>query len=124
MNPPALAVIPSLLIVPPLALLGLLLPTIFDGWVSTLRRWRVLLLIATLNCRLYGVHFVVRDEKKEWWWATPATLWVTLTLLAAAGVIWARQRRWAVPPADPASDPKPQLNEHVVLGLISAAGLW
>src|SRR5262245_11992815 len=113
MNLPMLAIIPSLVLFPPLALLGLLLPAIFGGWLSTLRRWRVLLLVATLDSTLYLVHFALREENKESWWARPATLWITLTLIALAGAIWAWRRWQAASAADPIFHPRPRVNEHV-----------
>jgi outer membrane protein assembly factor BamB len=124
MNDPLPAVIPSVVILTPLALLALLVPALFRGWSDTLRRWRVLLLVSTACSALYLAHFALREHRKGDWWATPAAVWVALTLVAAAGLLYAWRRQRAAPPTHPLYDPRPRPIEHAVLALLSLAGIW
>src|SRR5437868_2812509 len=50
------AIIPTFVLVGPLALLATLFPALFGGLALFLRRWLVLLAIASLESTLYVVH--------------------------------------------------------------------
>jgi outer membrane protein assembly factor BamB len=92
---PMFAVVPSVLIAGPIAILALLFPTVFGGLALFLRRWLVVLSIVSLNSTLFMLHDWLRLWIQNSWWASPLTLWVTMTLITLAGVLWAWRRHLA-----------------------------
>src|SRR5262249_51785851 len=90
------AVIPTLVILGPVALVTLLLSAIFGRIHSGLRQWSVLFAVAACDAILYIVHFAFREQWRDSWLGSQFTLWMMLTSTTLAGVLWAwRNRRQA-----------------------------
>jgi outer membrane protein assembly factor BamB len=118
------AVIPSLVLFTPLALLAALLPAVFGHWLQTLKRWSALLGIGTVSSSLYLASFVLREPYKGHWWTSPAAVWTALAITATAGTAWAWRRWRKAPVGDVLANSRPQVKEHVLLGLLSLTGVW
>jgi outer membrane protein assembly factor BamB len=89
---PFFAVIPSVLVGGPLAILAMLFPAVFGGLMLVLRRWMAALSVLSLNSTLYLLY----DWCGRWmagsWWGTPLALWLTMTILNLLGILWAWRR--------------------------------
>lgn len=112
------AVIPTVLVGGPLAILAMLFPAVFGGLMLVMRRWMAALTVLSLNSTLY----LLFDWCGRWlagsWWGTPSALWLTMTVVNVLGLLWAWRRQMIfVPPqlaipsvADPtaiATSPQP-----------------
>jgi uncharacterized membrane protein len=86
------AVIPTVVILGPVALLTLLLSAIFGRIHSGLRRWSVLFAVAASDAILYLVHFAFREQWRDSWLGIQFTLWMILTTMTLAGVLLASGR--------------------------------
>jgi outer membrane protein assembly factor BamB len=117
------AIIPTVVILAPLAVLALLLAAVFRAARGALRRWSVLLGVAAADGALYLVHFAVREDWRGSWLTRPVVLWGLLTLVTSAGALWAwrGQRRAAAP--ERLSQVRPRRAEWVGLGALGLAGV-
>jgi outer membrane protein assembly factor BamB len=113
------AVIPTFVIVGPLGLLAALFPAVFGGLALVMRRWLVLLTIASLNSTLYLGHWWLHGSIKESWWGTPAALWCSMVLVTLAGIYWSWYRR----PSLQRTAGDPRCSECILLGSLSLIGL-
>src|SRR5439155_944801 len=108
---PLFAVIPLVGIGGPLALLALLLPTVFGGALGQMRRWSAFLTIVSLTSTLWLVHTWVPDIS----WIGLRGLWLLTVMLMLFGLVWAWRRRWRLPATG--------RGELVLLVLLSLIGL-
>jgi len=117
------AVIPTFVIMGPLALLAALFPAVFGGLAFFMRRWMVLLSIACLQSTLYWLHHWFQGRIQDYWWGGPTALWITLAALSAIGVFWSYRRHRSA--ADGPEWEKMQLKrgDVVALRILSLAGL-
>jgi outer membrane protein assembly factor BamB len=95
MGGPVFAVVPSVLIAGPLAILALLFPTAFGGLALFFRRWLVVLSIVSLNSTLFMLHDWSHLWIQNFWWGSPLALWVAMTFITLAGILWAWRRHLA-----------------------------
>lgn len=101
--PPLFAVIPTLVVAGPAALLAALCPAIFAALAFYMRRWGVLLGVASVNSTLYLAYTWFRSNADGAWWGTPQALYGALTLISFAGAIlscWRARRSEAAPAPD------------------------
>ena len=107
------AVIPTVLVGGPLAILAMLFPAVFGGLMLVLRRWLAALTVLSINSTLY----VVQDLCRRWlagsWWGTPSALWLTMTMVTLLGMLWAWRRHLAHQPAAQARDHSPLLAPQI-----------
>jgi outer membrane protein assembly factor BamB len=115
---PHYAVIPTVLVGGPLAMLAMLFPAAFGGW----RRWLVLLSTVGTNSTLYTLHWWYSDDLAGTWWGTPAALWTAMGVVNVAGVVWAWQRHLALVHAGEAPA-HPGTVELIVLGVLALMGI-
>jgi outer membrane protein assembly factor BamB len=121
---PLFAVIPTFVIIGPLALLATIFPAVFGGLALLMRRWLVLLSVASLDSTLYLAHAWFRGSLKDSWWGTPPALWCTLTVVALLGAFWSWRRHRITAQTDPGSAGQtPRWSEQVILWLVSLTGL-
>ena len=121
---PLLAVIPSFALFGPLALLAALFPAVFGGLMLVLKRWMVLLSVASVNSTVYLLHGWFEGSLRESWWGKPLSLWTLMTLVTLAGALWSWRRHRAAPPeARTAAALRARRSEKIVLGLFSLVGL-
>ncbi len=69
-EPPSYAVIPTVLVGGPLAMLAMLFPTVFGGW----KRWLVLLSTVGTTSTLLTLHWWFFDSLAGSWWGSPIAL--------------------------------------------------
>src|SRR5262245_16811952 len=69
---PIFAVIPSVLVGGPLAVLAMLFPTVFGGW----KRWLALISVACTVSSLYFVQWLFSTGLDGSWWGSPQALWL------------------------------------------------
>src|SRR5262249_16428616 len=117
---PLFAVIPTFVIVGPLALLATLFPVLFGGLALLMRRWLVLLPIASLDSTLFVLHSWFRGRFQDFWWGSPAALWGGMTLVTLLGVVWSARRQRRLPVE--ASEVPPR-SERILLGCMSLIGI-
>src|SRR5262249_52084473 len=86
---PSFAVIPSVLVGGPLAVLAMLFPTLFGGW----KRWLALISVACTISSLYFVQWLFAESFAESWWETPQALWLGMMLANLLGLFWAWLRQ-------------------------------
>jgi outer membrane protein assembly factor BamB len=86
------AVIPTVLVGGPLALLATLLPVVFGGVMLVLRRWLAALSVLSMNSSLFVLHEACRPWLADSWWGTPSALWLTMTIITLLGILWAWRR--------------------------------
>jgi outer membrane protein assembly factor BamB len=118
-----IAVIPTFVIMGPLALLAALFPAVFGGLAFFMRRWMVLLSVACLASTLYWLHHWFQGSIRDHWWGTPAALWITLALLSAFGVWWSWRRHRSASVGADAETMQLKRGDVVVLRILSLAGL-
>jgi hypothetical protein len=109
------AVIPTFVIIGPLALLAALFPVLVGGLALVMRRWAVLLSIASLDSTLYLAHSWFHGYLKDSWLGSPPSLWGTLAVTTLVGFCcsWRRQKSTA----------GPSRSEHILLWTVSLFGL-
>ncbi|MGH7222994.1 MAG: PQQ-binding-like beta-propeller repeat protein, partial [Gemmataceae bacterium] len=89
------AVIPTVLVGGPLAILAMLFPAVFGGLILVMRRWMVALSVLSLNSTLYALQNWYGHRLAGSWWGTPLALWLTMTLVTLFGILWAWRRHVA-----------------------------
>ena len=92
---PVFAVIPTVLIGGPLAILALMFPAVFGGLTLVFRRWLVLLSVLSLDSTLYVLHDWLSPWIGHTWWGSPAALWVAMTVITVAALVWSWRRHLA-----------------------------
>ena len=94
---PVLAVIPTFVVIGPVALLAALFPAVFGGLALFLRRWTVFLAVASLGSTLHLLHAWLQGSLQDSWWGTAQAFWTVVAVVSLAGVgwSWARYRKAA-----------------------------
>src|SRR5262249_40406921 len=88
-NGPLFAVIPTVLVGGPLAVLAMLFPALFAGLVLVLRRWAVALTVLSVDSTLYLAQQWFLPRLLASWWGTPAALWLSISAVTLLGILWA-----------------------------------
>jgi outer membrane protein assembly factor BamB len=114
---PLFAVIPTLGIGGPIALLALLFPSLFGGVLVLFRRWAAFFAILSVNSTLFLLHGWFAADLWGSWWGSPATLWLAMTLITLLGVLWAWRRHLTF--FQQGQPEAPARTEHIVLWLLS-----
>jgi outer membrane protein assembly factor BamB len=124
---PVFAVIPTVLVGGPLAILAVLFPTVFGGLLLFFRRWLVAFSLAGLNSTLYLLHaWLAGWLRGTWWgtwWGTESALWVTMTLVTALGILWSWKRHLAFAQAEQGALAAPTRSEHIALWVLTLIGV-
>jgi outer membrane protein assembly factor BamB len=117
---PLFAVIPTLGLGGPLAILALLFPSLFGGVLLLFRRWTAFVAVLSINGLLLAP--LLASGWFGWtlpgtWWGSSLVLWLAMTLVTLLGLLWAwRRHLTALQEGHP--DP-PARTEHLVLWLLS-----
>jgi outer membrane protein assembly factor BamB len=127
-SPALFAVIPSLALVGPLAVLAALFPGLAARLAVGMKRWRAFLVVASLNTTLAFAYWLVRTQwpgtLPNSWWAGPTAFTLYLMLVTAVGLSWAGRRYRRMGAADAAVTATPGRTEPLTLaGLAAAVGL-
>ena len=123
---PVFAVIPTVLVGGPLAILALLFPAVFGGLTLIFRRWLVVLSVLSINSTLYVLHDWLSPWIKDAWWGSPLTVWVVMTLVTVAGLVWSWRRHLAAlaqESSEPGAATLPRRGELRALWVLSLLGL-
>ncbi|HEV3117066.1 MAG TPA: PQQ-binding-like beta-propeller repeat protein, partial [Gemmataceae bacterium] len=121
---PLFAVIPTFVIVGPIAVLAALFPAIFGGLALLLRRWVVLLTIASINSTLFFLHAWFGPSFGESWWGTQTALWGTMTVVTLGGLVWSWSRNRQAMKLNPEIGLQPpQRVERILLTVVSILGI-
>ena len=95
------AVVPTFVLIGPLAILAALFPTVFGGLAIMMKRWTAALSISSLVSTVYFLQMWFYGRLTGTWLATPTGLWTTLAVISALGAVWAGVRyRKAIRDAD------------------------
>jgi outer membrane protein assembly factor BamB len=89
---PPLAVVPTFVIIGPLAILALLFPTVFGGLALLMRRWMAALSVSCTISTLYFLQMFFLNRVSDSWLGTKGGLWLCFGLISAAGAVWANWR--------------------------------
>jgi outer membrane protein assembly factor BamB len=120
---PFFAVIPTFVVIGPVALLATLFPAVFGGLALFLRRWTVLLAVASLASTLYLLHAWFNGWLQETWWGTTQGLWTALSLVSVAGAAWSLARHRKAVTQDAPEVKRLRRGDEFVLHLLSCACL-
>jgi outer membrane protein assembly factor BamB len=85
-------VIPTFVLVGPLAVLAALFPAVFGGLALLMKRWMVLLSVACTASTLYFLQAWFLTRLQGTLWGTPQSLWLTFAVMSAVGAAWAGAR--------------------------------
>jgi outer membrane protein assembly factor BamB len=118
------AVIPTVVILGPVALVTLLMSALFGRVHPGLRRWSVLFAVGACDAILYLGHFALREPWRDSWLGSQSALWMMLTATTLAGVLlaWRSWRRATAP--DRSAALRPGIGVFLGLGVIALAGLY
>lgn len=89
---PLLAIIPTVFLAGPAALLAALFPAAFAALALFWRRWGRLLAVLSLGSTLFFLHGWFRGYARGAWWGTPQALWCCLSGLSALGALLSFRR--------------------------------
>jgi outer membrane protein assembly factor BamB len=125
-SPALFAVIPSFVLVGPLAVVAALFPGVFARLAVGMRRWRAFLVVASVNTTLALAYWGLRELRwlPDARWASPQAVAVLLLAANVAGLVWAGRRYRRLAAADPELTAPPGRGELLTLiGLTAAVGL-
>src|SRR5207248_6711588 len=91
---PLFAVIPTLGIGAPLAILALLFPSLFGGVLVLFRQWAAYFTVISVNSLLYCLHLWFAGDFLGAWWTPPGVLWFVMTVVTLLGAAWAWRRHF------------------------------
>jgi outer membrane protein assembly factor BamB len=117
------AVIPTLGVGGPLAILAVLFPSLFGGVLLLFRRWAAFFAVVSVNSLLYCLHLWFAGAYLDAWWSPPAVLWFLMTLVTLAGAIWAWRRHIRAVTGEQVIPETPPRTEYLVLWLLSLSCL-
>ncbi len=83
------AVIPTLGMGGPLAILGVLFPSLFGGVWYLFRQWAAFFAVLSINSLLALVHWWLRPQIAETWFGSTNGLLVAMTFVTLLGLVWA-----------------------------------
>jgi outer membrane protein assembly factor BamB len=118
------AIIPTVVILGPVALMTLLMSALLGRVHSGLRRWSVLFAVAACDAILYLVHFAFREQWRDSWLGSQFTLWMLLTSTTLAGLLWAWRSHRQMRLPDGSAALRPSTGAFLGLGVIALAGLY
>ncbi|MBX9583595.1 MAG: PQQ-binding-like beta-propeller repeat protein [Gemmataceae bacterium] len=116
-------VIPSFVLVGPLALVAALFPGVAARLAVGMRRWRAFLVVAGVNSTLALVYWLVRDQGwlPDLGWVVSYQGFTALLLLSTAvGLVWAGRRYRRMAADDPAATALPRAGEVGALAGLAA----
>lgn len=119
---PIFAVIPTVAIGGPLAILAMLFPTLFGKPKDVLRRWMVFFTVASITSLMYLLHSWLEGSIKDYWFGSQPALWFMMALVTLAGLAWSWSRNRKAVQAGLIEEVPPR-GEALVLRVLSLIGL-
>jgi outer membrane protein assembly factor BamB len=115
------AVIPTLGVGGPLAVLALLFPSVFGGVFVLFRRWLAFFTVISIISLLFLARWLLNGVWQSWWLTTPGFSFL-LIVTTAVGAHWAWRRHWVALARNQHSTVSGRF-EHVFLWIMSLACL-
>lgn len=127
-TPALFGVIPSFVLVGPLAIIAALFPGVFARMAVGMKRWRAFLVVASINSTLALLYYAVFTYRPHWLpagrWLAPRTVTVYLTAVALVGMVWAGRRYRRMAGEEPAVTGAPEKSElYALFGLTAFAAV-
>ncbi len=127
-SPALFAVIPSFVLVGPLAIIAALFPGVFARMAVGMKRWRAFLVVASINSTLALIYFAVSTYRPHWlpdgWGFAPKSVAIYFTVISVIGLLWAGQRYRRMASEEPSVTGAPKRTELLaLLGLTAFAAI-
>lgn len=120
-RPVLFGVIPSTILVAPLAVLAALFPGLFARLAVGMKRWRAFLVVASINSTLALLYWLVQSYwPTTGWWLGPKAFTVYLMVITAVGLSWAGRRYRRMAADEPSVTNTPSKAELYTLGGLMA----
>ncbi|MFO0969656.1 MAG: PQQ-binding-like beta-propeller repeat protein [Gemmataceae bacterium] len=118
--PGLFAVIPTLGVGGPIAILAILFPTVFGGVLVLFRQWIAFITLLSVNSTLILLHFLLGDSFRGSWLAEQATLWIVMAGVNLLCFLWAWRRQIDNVSLGSAAMETPERTENIVLVSLGA----
>lgn len=119
-----LGVIPSFVLVGPLAIIAALFPGLFARLAVGMKRWRAFLVIASLNSSLALIFFFTQQWLPSGKWFGTKALTIYLMVITAIGLLWAGRRYRQFAAEEPEiTEPPAKAELYTLAGLTVFAAL-
>ena len=118
---PLFGVIPTVVFIGPLAILAAIFPNVFAGFASGLQRWRVFLIVTSVNGTLAAIYFFTRKYLPDAWYVSETAFTALLLLVEIAGLTIAGRRYRIVAQEDPHSTEPPKRADFFAVAGIALA---
>jgi outer membrane protein assembly factor BamB len=127
-SPALFAVIPSFVLVGPLAIVAALFPGVFARMAVGMKRWRAFLVVASINSTLALLYWVVLTYRPHWLppgrVLSPRAVTIYLMAVAGVGLLWSGRRYRRMAGEEPAVTGTPGRTElYALLGLTAFAAI-
>jgi len=113
---PLFGVIPSFVLIGPLAVLAAIFPNVFAGLAGGLQRWRVFLVVTSINSTLAAIYYFTRSSLPEVWFVHETAFTALLLVVTFAGLAVAGMRYRVLAQEDPRLTEAPDRKEFLTLG--------
>jgi outer membrane protein assembly factor BamB len=118
------AVIPTVALMGPLAILAILFPAVFGGVLILFRQWTAFITFFSVNSTLYLLYWWKgAGWYRDSWWGSEAGLWFIMTLVTAACVMWAWRRQLKNLASGADALETPPRTEYLVLSILTVSCL-
>ena len=92
---------------------------LFGGVLLLFRQWGAFFLVVSINSLLFCLHPWLASALVDSWWGTQTALWLTMTLITLAGLLWGWRRNIRSLNSAGLRAAAPARTEHLVLWLLS-----
>ncbi len=124
-SPALFAVIPTTVLVAPLAVVAALFPGLFARLAVAMKQWRAFLTVASINTTLATVYLVVREWLPDRWAFSPQAFLLYVIGITLVGLLWSGRRYRRLAADDPAVTATPsQTTLLVLIGVLAALVLF
>ena len=116
---PLFGVIPTLGVGAPLAILAILFPTVFGGVFVLFRQWLAFITAISFNSTLVLLAAWLGPKYRGEWWSSDSALWIVMTAITFACLVWAWRRHLDALAAGDAEAPRK--TELLILAIMTAS---
>ncbi len=117
---PLFGVIPTVVFIGPLAILAAIFPNVFAGLASGLQRWRVFLVVTSINSTLAAIYYFVRSHLPDAWYVSETTFTAALLAITGLGLVVAGKRYRIVAQEEPRHTEPPTVRTLLTLAAFAA----
>ncbi|QEL18925.1 outer membrane protein assembly factor BamB family protein [Limnoglobus roseus] len=124
-SPTLFGVIPSAVLIAPLALVAALFPGVFARLAVVMKQWRAFLTISSINTTLAAVYFFFHESLPDRPIFSPRAFLLLVIGVTLVGTVWAGSRYRRMAAADPAVTATPSRTALLaLLGLLALFGFF